>query len=297
MNSNLENINRIKSILDYIEMHIKDDISLDDISKTAALSKYHLDRVFKLLTDKSLMDYVRSRKLTDSIELLLNSDFSVIDVALEYNFQHEQSYIRSFKNLFHISPGRLRKEKPDIPIVTKIDTSFIQPIADGLIFKPKFVIKPGFSVVGLKYLVDDNDNNANFTATKLGTEFFHKHKKLIKNSVHPTIYIGLVKYITGHPEIDYYIPCTEVSRLDSIPLGMSGYTIDTNKYAVFTYIGFHSAEKVTIETLNELYNFIFLKWLPNTIYSLADSFHFEKIDYKLTRADYCEVDLYFPIVD
>lgn len=234
---------------------------------------------------------------TDSIGLLLNSDLSVIDVALEYNFQHEQSYIRSFKNLFHISPGRLRKEKSDIPIVTKIDTKFIQPIADGLIFKPKFVIKPGFSVVGLKYLVTDNDNNANFIATKLGTEFFHKHKKLIKNSVHPNVYIGLVKYIPNHPEIDYYIPCTEVSKLDSIPSGMSGYTIRTNKYAVFTYIGFHSAEKVTIETLNELYNFIFLKWLPNTSYSQADSFHFERIDYKLARADYCEVDLYFPIIE
>lgn len=98
MESASQNIDRLKNIVDYIEMHIKDDISLEDMSKTAALSKYHLDRVFKLLTDKSLIDYVRSRKLSSSVELLLNSDLSVLDIALEYNFHHEQSYIRSFRN-------------------------------------------------------------------------------------------------------------------------------------------------------------------------------------------------------
>lgn len=295
MGSGSENIDRLKSIVDYIEIHIKDDISLEDISKKASLSKYYVDRIFKFLTDKSLMDYVRGRKLTRSVEMLLNSDLSVLDIALEYNFQHEQSYIRSFKKLFHISPGRLRREKTDIPIVSKIDMGFVHPIGDGMLFKPRFVIRPGFFVAGLKYLVNDIDNNENFTANKVGTDFFFKHKKRIKNSIHPNVYIGLVNYIPDKPEEDYYIPCTEVSGLDNIPSGMVGYSIKTHKYAVFKYVGFHRAEKVTIETLNELYNFIFLEWRPNTSYSQADSFHFESIDYKLTRDDYCEVDIYFPI--
>lgn len=297
MSSSAENIDRIINIVDYIEMHIKDDISLEDISKITALSKYHLDRVFKLLTNKCLMDYVRSRKLTHSVELLLNSDLSVLDIALEFNFQHEQSYIRSFKKLFHISPGRLRREKNDIPIVNKIDMNFIQPIADGMIFEPSFIIKQKFLVVGREYFVTDMDNSINFTANKVATEFFHNYKKQIKNAISPNTYIGLVKYVPDNPEEDYYIPCVEVSSLDTIPSGMVGYTIETHKYAVFKYVAFQRAEEVTIETLNEIYNYIFSTWRPNTIYSQADSFHFERIDYKLTRDDYCEIDLYFPIIE
>lgn len=297
MGSGSENINRLKSIVDYIELHIKDDISLGDLSRTADLSKYHLDRVFKLLTDSSLMNYVRSRKLTHSIELLLNSDLSVLDIAIEYNFQHEQSYIRSFKKLFNTSPGRFRRDKKEIPIVNKIDLGFVHPIGEGALFKPSFVIKPGFLVVGIKYIMNFIDNNKNFTANKVATEFFFRHKKQIKNPLHPNIYLGLVKCIPDKPTEDYYIPCTEVSELNHIPAGMVGYTIETHKYAVFKYICFQRAEKVTIETLTEVYKYIFSKWLPNTSYSLADSFYFERIDYKLTRDDYCEVDIYFPVTE
>lgn len=297
MESGSDKINRLKSIVDYIEIHIEDDISLEDLSKTAALSKYHLDHVFKLLTKKSLMDYVRSRKLTHSVELLLNSDLSILDIALECNFQHEQSYIRSFKKLFHTSPGRIRRDKKEIPIVSKIDLGFVQPIGDGALFKPNFVIKPGFFVVGLKHIINFIDNTKYFTANKAGTEFFFKYKKKIKNSLYPNIYIGLVKCTSEKQWENYYIPCTEVSDLNNIPLGMVGYTIETHKYAVFKYVCFNRAENVTIKTLTEVYEFIFSKWLPHTSYSLSDPFYFERIDYKLTRDDYCEIDIYFPITD
>lgn len=297
MESGSQNIDRLKNIVDYIEMHIKDEISLEDISKTAALSKYHLDRVFRLLTDKSLIDYVRSRKLSSSIELLLNSDLSVLDIALEYNFHHEQSYIRSFRKLFHTSPGRLRRDKKEIPIVNKIDMGFVKPIGEAMLFKPSFIIKPGFFVAGTKNLINYIDNTENFTANKAGTEFFFKRKNQIKNPLHPDIYIGLTKCIPYRQWDDYYIPCTEVPDLNNIPSGMVGYKIETYKYAVFKYICFKRAEKVTIETLTEIYKYIFEKWLPSTSYSMADPFYFERIDYKLTRDDYCEVDIYIPVTE
>lgn len=297
MESGSQNLDRLKNIIDYIEMHIKDEISLEDMSKAAALSKYHLDRVFKLLTDKSLIDYVRSRKLSSSVELLLNSDLSVLDIALEYNFQHEQSYIRSFRKLFHTSPGRLRRDKREIPIVNKIDMGFVKPIGEAMLFRPSFVIKPGFFVVGIKHLINFMDNTKNFTGNKAGTEFFFKHKKLIKNTLNPDIYIGLTECIPTKLWDSYYIPCTEVLDLNNIPSGMVGYSVGTYKYAVFKYICFNRAEKVTIETLTEIYKYIFEKWLPDTSYSMADPFYFERIDYELTRDDYCEVDIYIPVTE
>ena len=297
MKSSSENPERLENIVNYIETHIKDDISLEDLSKVAILSKYHLDHIFKLLTDESLMDYVRSRKLTNSIELLFNSDLSILDIALEFNFKHEQSYIRSFKKLFHISPGQLRKEKIEMPIVSKIDVGFIKAIGNGALFKPRFTIKPCFFVVGLKCIVRYADNFKNLTASKAGLEFFFEYKKQIKNSLDPDVYIGLVKCIPYKKGEDYYIPCTEVSKLCNVPSGMVGYMIKAHEYAVFKYIGFHHAEGITIKTLNEIYEFIFSKWLPYTSYSWTGTFYFERIDYKLSRSNYCEVDIYIPITE
>ena len=71
------------------------------------------------------MHYVRSRKLTSSLEELKNSDLSVIDIAMEYKFEYEQSYIRSFKKQFRVSPGIFRKEKPTLEIKHKLNLAYI----------------------------------------------------------------------------------------------------------------------------------------------------------------------------
>ena len=118
---NNDQISSIKNTIENIEREIKNDINLDQLSNEVGISKYHLHRLFKSLTDKSLMSYVRGRKLSCSLNDLSNTDLNIIDIANEYHFEHEQSYIRAFKQQFNMTPSQYRKSKCEILIEPKID--------------------------------------------------------------------------------------------------------------------------------------------------------------------------------
>jgi AraC family transcriptional regulator len=118
-------IEKINSIINFVEDNIKKDITLEIISQCVHLSKFHTDRIFKAMTNRSLMDYVRCRKLSHSLNSLLHTNMKIVEISLEYSFKYEQSYIRSFKRTFQISPGKFRKEKPEIEIVDKLSLNYI----------------------------------------------------------------------------------------------------------------------------------------------------------------------------
>ncbi|MBP2630601.1 MAG: transcriptional regulator with only domain, AraC family, partial [Firmicutes bacterium] len=79
--------------LRYIEENLYKKFSLDDIAMHCGMSKYHLHRMFKSLTGESLMEYVQSRKLSSSISELKDTSRRIIDIAMDYGFDYEQSYI------------------------------------------------------------------------------------------------------------------------------------------------------------------------------------------------------------
>ena len=68
----------IKSIIEYIEENIKEKITLEDIASYSNFTKFHLLRIFKAIVNLSVMEYVRGRKLSCSINDLLNTDFKII---------------------------------------------------------------------------------------------------------------------------------------------------------------------------------------------------------------------------
>jgi len=164
---------KIDLIVSYIEENIKKNTTLDDISQYVGISKYHLDRLFKATTKNLLMNYVKNRKLTHSINDLLNTDLKIIDISNEYNFNYEQSYVRSFKRTFKISPGKFRSEHPALEIIDVLNTDFLNPIQEsGLIIKPKIKIKPQFSLIGIKHIINSKEDEISYIANKVGNDFF-----------------------------------------------------------------------------------------------------------------------------
>lgn len=289
-------IDSVKKALDFIEHNLKNNITLDDISQNVNLSKYHLDRMFKAATNLTPLEYVRRRKLSSSIYELLNTNLKIIDIATEYSFKYEQSYIRSFINLFNTSPDRFRKERPTIEITDKYDTSFLKPTGeDGVIFQPKILIKPKFNIIGLEYLISITENRKSHRLTELSNNFFYNHCQKIKNPKYPYVYYGYIHFSDYRSDERFYVTSIEVSSLDDIPDGMKGYSVPTRKYAVFKYIGFHHPKNITISNLEDIYNYISMQWFPTSNYQASDCFQFERVDMSHPREDYCELDIYLPV--
>lgn len=285
----------LESCIDYIEQKINDKISLDDISLHAGVSKYYLHRIFKSLTGDSLMEYVQSRKLSSSISELINTNMRIIDIALEYGFDHEQSYIRAFRKKFGYTPLKARSGEISIEIKERINTNDILSLNNSVIYRPFYVFRQKFDIIGVKHKVlsKSGDNTANI----LGREFFYNQRNKIENAVNPGVYYGYTDWSGYDDGYIYYVPSTQVTDLSYIPEGMAGISIPAHKYVVFRFVGFFKPDDIKGRQVGRLLVHLYRKWIGNSSFESAEKFRFEYINTGITNDNYCELDIYQPIRD
>jgi AraC family transcriptional regulator len=283
----------IEECVDYIENNIYKKVTLDELSAETGVSKYYLHRMFRSLTGESIMDYVQARKLTASIDELIHTDRRVIDIAMDYGFDYEQSYIRAFKKKFGCTPLKVRNEDITIMLTEKINSSDILTLDNSITYKPFFVFKQKFNIVGNKYkiLSKSGDNIAN----SYGRDFYYNHKEKVSNSVNSHIYLGYTDWSGNGDRYTYYMPSVQVTDLKHIPEGMHGVSIPAHKYVVFRFIGFFRPEDIRGRHIGRVLVHLYRKWIFQSEFKFADTFRLEYIDTSLTKDNYCELDIYQPI--
>lgn len=99
----------IHDLVKWIENHLNADISIDTVSEISGYSKWHLQRIFSDVTGHKLGSYVRARKLTRAAVALRLTRSPIIDIANHFAFETQQSFTRSFKRQFHLSPAEYRR--------------------------------------------------------------------------------------------------------------------------------------------------------------------------------------------
>jgi len=109
-------IQEIQIVLDYIEMNLCEELTLDGISKVGGFSKFYFHRIFQREVGISLYDYIRKRRLASAASVLLNSNTSILDVALIYHFESQEAFTRAFKSVYQLPPGRYRSAIKDLSI-------------------------------------------------------------------------------------------------------------------------------------------------------------------------------------
>ena len=64
-------MNPVAKALWFIESHFTDDLTLDDVANAGGVSRYHMSRVFGSATGRSIVRYVRGRRLSEAPALSL----------------------------------------------------------------------------------------------------------------------------------------------------------------------------------------------------------------------------------
>ncbi|ERI91026.1 transcriptional regulator, effector binding domain protein [Clostridiales bacterium oral taxon 876 str. F0540] len=102
---------RIHKVQDYIENHIDQRLSIEELSDAAGFSKYHFSRIFQSIVHESLRYYVNRIRMEKSLFLLAHrQDKNITDIAYELGFTDSAIFSRAFKNCFGIGPREYRKE-------------------------------------------------------------------------------------------------------------------------------------------------------------------------------------------
>lgn len=115
MNYHSDVYNKFVRILSYIEDNYSEDLSLESVASIAGFSKYHFSRLFKQYTDTTFYDYLSSKRIVVSKQLL-KKNIPVTDVAFQTGFNNLTTFSRCFKKYVGCSPSeyKSRFENDDI---------------------------------------------------------------------------------------------------------------------------------------------------------------------------------------
>ncbi|HAT2203051.1 TPA: MDR efflux pump AcrAB transcriptional activator RobA [Kluyvera intermedia] len=102
----------IRDLLTWLEGHLDQPLSLDNVAAKAGYSKWHLQRMFKDVTGHAIGAYIRARRLSKSAVALRLTSRPILDIALQYRFDSQQTFTRAFKKQFNLTPALYRRS-PD----------------------------------------------------------------------------------------------------------------------------------------------------------------------------------------
>jgi AraC-like DNA-binding protein/mannose-6-phosphate isomerase-like protein (cupin superfamily) len=99
---------RLMYVVEYIDEHYKQNVSLDYAAQLSSFSKYHFIRVFKEFTGMTLTDYIAHKRIDEAVHQLHNSDKSVTEIALDIGFENLSSFNKSFRKIMNCSPTQYK---------------------------------------------------------------------------------------------------------------------------------------------------------------------------------------------
>ncbi|NIK70393.1 MULTISPECIES: response regulator [unclassified Paenibacillus] len=95
----------------YIQQHLADEISREDIASHVYLNPDYLTRIFKRETGMSISDYLLQQRLHIAAELLTNTDLAVSAVASRIGYANFSHFSRIFKKYMGINPQEYRQSR------------------------------------------------------------------------------------------------------------------------------------------------------------------------------------------
>lgn len=100
----------------FIENHLQEKFSLDEVASALNYSKFHLHREFTRAVGMTIREYAGRRRLTEAARLLVFSEKSILDIALLSGYESQQAFTDVFRSLYKVSPGKFRKNQRFYPL-------------------------------------------------------------------------------------------------------------------------------------------------------------------------------------
>ncbi len=97
-----------QEIKDYLDAHYLEDLTLGQIADTLHINQFYLSHIFKAFTEYSPMQYVIRRRIGEAQSLLLNTSFSVTQIATRVGYNNINHFHSIFFKIVGLAPGKYR---------------------------------------------------------------------------------------------------------------------------------------------------------------------------------------------
>lgn len=237
----------IQKAVGYIENHITEDITAEDIATQVFMSPFYFQKGFSMLCGYSVMEYVRNRRLALAGGELAATDIKVIDAALKYGYDSPDSFTKAFIRFHGISPALVRRDEAMIKAFAplKIEIS----LKGGYLMNYKIVKKDSFTVLAVS-------KEFSYENCKNEIPSFWKEHYEKGNGRYVCGMFGInIDEKMGHDKFEYLIADPYNPSVD-VPEGFVTRIIPAFTWAVFSCDGPSPA------ALQEVNMKIFSEWLP-----------------------------------
>lgn len=109
--ANLQELERLEKMLNYLNMHFTEVISLQDLADQVHLSREVCCRLFKKMTGKTITGYLEEYRVNKSFSLVQSGQYSMTQITEMVGFSNPSRFASAFRNRFGCNPGEYNSVK------------------------------------------------------------------------------------------------------------------------------------------------------------------------------------------
>ncbi|MDD3225310.1 MAG: AraC family transcriptional regulator [Clostridium sp.] len=256
----MEWIQSLNKAIDYIEDNLLRNITCDEVAKHICISTFHFQRTFNLLTDLTISEYIRNRRLSLAGQELTKGNVKVIDIALKYGYETPEGFSKAFSRFHGITPNQAKREGANLKSFNRLVIKI--KLEGGNIMDYKIVKKEAIKVVAKTRIF--TDENSSIGIPEFWNEYFSS---------------GLDEKVCGAmgicaqekqkcKEFKYGIGCFD-KDVKEVPKGFEVLEIPAYTWAIFKCIG------PMPNSIQDMWKRIYSEWLPQAEYELVSDYDIE----------------------
>ncbi|MFJ7667404.1 effector binding domain-containing protein [Lysinibacillus sp. NPDC097195] len=279
-------IESIQKAINYIEEHLHEPITMEHIAQEVNVSVFHFQRTFSILTDMSIADYIRRRRLTLAAQELINTNVKIIDLAYKYGYDSPEAFTKAFRKQHNVTPSDARKQQGPLQsynrLVIQVSLKGAEPMKYNIVEKEKFQVvgikrtyncQKGENLQGIPLFWDEVNRQG------MDEQLFALNNGQIKGV------LGVCVPDENYKEnnlIDYWIG---TEHIGDVPDNMLSMEVPASKWVVFEVHG------PMPHAMQNAWKQIFSEWFPSNPYEPAGTAELEVY----TDEDPTSEDLYSEI--
>jgi AraC family transcriptional regulator len=160
-------VSSIQKTIDYIEDNLEVELDSEMLATKVYTSSYYFQRMFAIMCDCTVGEYIRNRRLTLAGFDLVSNDSNILDIAIKYGYESNESFTRAFTRFHGVTPSAARKNQQSLNIFSRISVK--SNLSGGKTIMSDFSER-GYVVkeTGAVYYTQDMDKTLNWFRDVLG---------------------------------------------------------------------------------------------------------------------------------
>ncbi len=226
----------MNQMLTYIENQLTSEINYEELAHFLGTNSFTMQRLFSLLCDISLADYIRKRRLSNAGVDLWQTKSKVMEIATKYQYENATSFSRAFEKFHGIKPSEVRKNPKSLTIYPKLLFEEKQETHRNITYTIQE--KEEFTLYGTKMKTHES-------TAKNDIPLFHQKMNKVYGIKDTKYGMTIYEDRFQSQELEYWILLSEPQK------GLKPYTVPKSKWLVFS-ISSRQAKDIQ-KTIEEFY--------------------------------------------